>query len=148
MPGMQEITHRVVVPELAFTGDTTAEFFTDPANEEIFKARLLIMECSFLDDAMSPEDAKVHCGFNVTAHTSQPLHLPRRTYAHVHVITIVLVLKAAKVTSFTLVSIELGKQCKVQRVLGSLLYNKFCAAHACLYVRLRCCITKPSFTED
>lgn len=56
---MQEITHHVVVPELAFTGDTTAEFFTDPANEEVFKARLLIMECTFLDDAMTPENAKV-----------------------------------------------------------------------------------------
>lgn len=56
---MQEITHRVVVPELAFTGDTTAEFLTDPANEEVFRARLLIMECTFLDDAMSPENAKV-----------------------------------------------------------------------------------------
>lgn len=60
-PDMQAITHRVVVPELAFTGDTTVEFITDPANEEVFKARLLIMECSFLDDAMSPEGAKVHC---------------------------------------------------------------------------------------
>ena len=56
---MQEITHRVVVPEVAFTGDTTAEFITDPANEEVFKARLLIMECSFLDDAMPSEKAKV-----------------------------------------------------------------------------------------
>ena len=68
---MQEITHRVVVPELAFTGDTTAEFITDPANEEVFKARLLIMECSFLDDAMSPEGAKVHCVFsNVSIHVT------------------------------------------------------------------------------
>lgn len=86
---MQEITHRVVVPELAFTGDTTAEFFTDPANKEVFKARLLIMECSFLDNAMSPEGAKVHCIFTVAAHTSLPLHFTRRRYTHVHVITIV-----------------------------------------------------------
>lgn len=56
---MQEITHRTVVPELAFTGDTTVDFITDPANEEVFHARLLIMECTFLDDEMSPEDAKV-----------------------------------------------------------------------------------------
>ena len=56
---LQEITHRTVVPEIAFTGDTTAEFITDPANAEVFKARLLIMECSFIDDAMSPKGAKV-----------------------------------------------------------------------------------------
>lgn len=54
----EEITHRTVVPELAFTGDTTVDFITDPANEEVFHARLLIMECTFLDDEMSPEDAK------------------------------------------------------------------------------------------
>ena len=82
VPGMQEITHRVVVPELAFTGDTTAEFITDPANEEVFKARLLIMECSFLDDAMSPDGAKVHCVFLMSAYTSHPLHLPRRTVCY------------------------------------------------------------------
>ena len=65
-PHVQEITHHMVVPELAFTGDTTAEFITDPANEEVFKARLLIMECSFLDDAMPPENAKVQCTSNNT----------------------------------------------------------------------------------
>lgn len=54
----EEITHSVVVPELAFTGDTTVDFITDPANEEVFRARLLIMECTFLDDEMSVEDAK------------------------------------------------------------------------------------------
>ena len=61
---VQAITHRVVVPELAFTGDTTAEFITDPANEEVFHARLLIMECSFLYYAMPPENAKVPCTSN------------------------------------------------------------------------------------
>ncbi|DBA82948.1 hypothetical protein WJX77_000874 [Trebouxia sp. C0004] len=54
----EEITHHVVVPEIAFTGDTTVDFITDPANEEVFRARLLIMECTFLDDEMSVEDAK------------------------------------------------------------------------------------------
>jgi len=57
---VQEITHHVVVPELAFTGDTTVDFITDPVNEEVFRARLLLMECTFLDDEMSVEDAKVH----------------------------------------------------------------------------------------
>ena len=48
-----------MAPEIAFTGDTTVDFITDPANEEVFPAKLLIMECTFLDDEMSPEDAKV-----------------------------------------------------------------------------------------
>ena len=57
---MQEITERVVIPELAFTGDTTVEFITDSSNAEALQARLLIMECTFLDDEMSPDMAKVH----------------------------------------------------------------------------------------
>ena len=56
---LQDITERVVVPELAFTGDTTVEFITDPSNAEALMARLLIMECTFLDDEMSPAMAKV-----------------------------------------------------------------------------------------
>ena len=48
-----------MAPEIAFTGDTTVDFITDPANEEVLRAKLLIMECTFLDDEMSPEDAKV-----------------------------------------------------------------------------------------
>lgn len=58
-PWLQEITRLIVAPEIAFTGDTTVDFITDPANEEVFRAKLLIMECTFLDDEMSPEDAKV-----------------------------------------------------------------------------------------
>ena len=58
---LQEVTSRVVVPEVAFTGDTTAEFITDPANAEVLKARLLIMECTFLDDFNTPEKARVSC---------------------------------------------------------------------------------------
>lgn len=54
----EEITHCIVAPEVAFTGDTTVDFITDPANEEVLRAKLLIMECTFLDDEMSPEDAK------------------------------------------------------------------------------------------
>lgn len=32
------------VPEVAFTGDTTAEFLTDPGNADVLRAKLLIME--------------------------------------------------------------------------------------------------------
>lgn len=30
-------------PEIAFTGDTSAEFIVHPANEDVLRARLLIM---------------------------------------------------------------------------------------------------------
>lgn len=42
-------------PEVAFTGDTTAEFLDRATgNEDFFKARLLIIEMSFIDDTVTP----------------------------------------------------------------------------------------------
>lgn len=58
---LQDITVRTVAPEVAFTGDTTSDFITDTANAEVLKAKLLIMECTFLDDEMSVEGARVRC---------------------------------------------------------------------------------------
>lgn len=72
---VQEITSRVVLPEVAFTGDTTAEFITDPANAEVLKARLLIMECTFLDDHNSIEKARVCIMHSVDAYTCTLLQL-------------------------------------------------------------------------
>eukprot|EP00891_Asterochloris_glomerata_P005077 jgi/Astpho2/5077/Aster-08014 len=47
----KEITQEVTVPEIAFTGDTTTDWISMPGNEEVLKAKLLIMELTFLDDA-------------------------------------------------------------------------------------------------
>ena len=41
--GTQEITDTVEAPEVAFTGDTSADFITHPGNEDVLRARLLIM---------------------------------------------------------------------------------------------------------
>lgn len=46
------------VSEVAFTGDTTIAFVKDPANAPALHARLLIMECTFLDDAVDQEGAQ------------------------------------------------------------------------------------------
>ena len=46
------------VDEVAFTGDTTIDFVKDPANAPALRARLLIMECTFLDDAVDQEGAQ------------------------------------------------------------------------------------------
>ena len=56
---VQEITQEVIVPEIAFTGDTTADWISMPGNEEVLKAKLLIMELTFLDDCVSAEHARV-----------------------------------------------------------------------------------------
>eukprot|EP00898_Chlorokybus_atmophyticus_P003061 jgi/Chlat1/3756/Chrsp259S03900 len=52
-----EVTNTIDVPEVAFTGDTTAEFITNSANADVLRAKLLIMECTFVDDTVDREGA-------------------------------------------------------------------------------------------
>ncbi|KAG0602123.1 hypothetical protein M758_11G161900 [Ceratodon purpureus] len=53
-----EITDTVRVSEVAFTGDTTPDFILDDANIDALQAKLLIMETTFLDDAVTIEHAR------------------------------------------------------------------------------------------
>lgn len=46
------------VPEVAFTGDTTPDFILDDANIDALQAKLLIMETTFLDDAVTIQHAR------------------------------------------------------------------------------------------
>ncbi len=55
----QAVTELVETCELAFTGDTGPEFITAAGSEDALRARLLIMELSFIDDRVSPESAHV-----------------------------------------------------------------------------------------
>ncbi len=55
----QEVTQEVEVAEIAFTGDTSGEFMTCPGSEDVFRARLLIMELTYLDDEVGIERARV-----------------------------------------------------------------------------------------
>ncbi|XP_020270216.1 nuclear ribonuclease Z isoform X2 [Asparagus officinalis] len=53
-----EITYTVTSPEIAFTGDTKSDFIVDPDNTDALKARILVMESTFVDDAMSIQHAR------------------------------------------------------------------------------------------
>jgi len=53
----EEISDKIEVPEVAFTGDTTGEWIDNPSNVDALKAKLLIMECTFIDDSVSKTDA-------------------------------------------------------------------------------------------
>ena len=57
-----EITDTVDVPEIMFTGDTTMEFlhssFPQEVIQEGLKAKLVCLECTFVNDDVSPADAK------------------------------------------------------------------------------------------
>ncbi|PKU85941.1 Nuclear ribonuclease Z [Dendrobium catenatum] len=53
-----EVTYTVTSPEIAFTGDTMSDFVVDPNNADVLKARILVMESTFVDNAMSIEHAR------------------------------------------------------------------------------------------
>jgi len=56
--GGQLSNARMQVPEIAFTGDTQIEFADLPENADVFQAKLLIMECTFVDDTVDVARAK------------------------------------------------------------------------------------------
>ncbi|KAG7651714.1 Metallo-beta-lactamase [Arabidopsis thaliana x Arabidopsis arenosa] len=53
-----EITDSIITPEVAFTGDTTSDFVVDETNADALKAKVLVMESTFLDDSVSVEHAR------------------------------------------------------------------------------------------
>jgi len=54
------VSDTILVPEVAFTGDTAASWVHHPsaAASGALAAKLLIMECTFVDEAVSAEDAR------------------------------------------------------------------------------------------
>ncbi|XP_010915115.1 tRNase Z TRZ1 isoform X1 [Elaeis guineensis] len=53
-----EITYTLTTPEIAFTGDTMSDFIVDPDNADALKSRVLVMESTFVDDAVTTEHAR------------------------------------------------------------------------------------------
>ena len=52
-----DVSDRFEVPVVAFTGDTSGDWVALPGAEDALRAKLLIMECTFVDDAVTVEDA-------------------------------------------------------------------------------------------
>ncbi|XP_031505582.1 nuclear ribonuclease Z-like [Nymphaea colorata] len=53
-----EVTNTVRSPEIAFTGDTMADFIVDPDNSDVLHAKVLIMESTFLDNGIAVQHAR------------------------------------------------------------------------------------------
>lgn len=73
----QEVTRLVEVPEVAFTGDTSSGFLARPGSADALRARLLIMELTFLDDDVTVKHAQVHAPaqhLSLSCHPSPLLH--------------------------------------------------------------------------
>ncbi|KAF5734710.1 nuclear ribonuclease Z [Tripterygium wilfordii] len=53
-----EITYTITTPEIAFTGDTMSDFIIDQTNVDVLKARILVLESTFVDSSVSVEQAR------------------------------------------------------------------------------------------
>ncbi|KAJ0527640.1 putative ribonuclease Z [Helianthus annuus] len=53
-----EITYTTTSPEVAFTGDTTSDFIVDDDNADVLKAKVLIMESTYVENSMTVENAR------------------------------------------------------------------------------------------
>ncbi|KAK2999881.1 hypothetical protein RJ639_024128 [Escallonia herrerae] len=53
-----EITYTITAPEIAFTGDTMSDFIVDNCNTDVLKAKVLIMESTFVENTMTVQDAR------------------------------------------------------------------------------------------
>ena len=52
----EDINESFEVPEIAFPGDTNLSILNKPAGDVVRKARVLLLECTFIDDEVSPRD--------------------------------------------------------------------------------------------
>ncbi|RYR59510.1 hypothetical protein Ahy_A05g025401 isoform D [Arachis hypogaea] len=55
---MQCITYTLTEPEIAFTGDTMSDFIVDENNTDVLRARILVIECTFVNNSITVEHAK------------------------------------------------------------------------------------------
>ncbi|KAL3528338.1 hypothetical protein ACH5RR_007660 [Cinchona calisaya] len=53
-----EITYTTTTPEVAFTGDTTSDFIVDNDNIDALRAKILIMESTYVENTMTADDAR------------------------------------------------------------------------------------------
>ncbi|KAK8652348.1 hypothetical protein V6N13_061368 [Hibiscus sabdariffa] len=53
-----EITNTTTAPEVAFTGDTMSDFIVDEANLDVLRAKILVVESTFVDNSVSVEHAR------------------------------------------------------------------------------------------
>ncbi|KAL9324860.1 hypothetical protein ACSQ67_005505 [Phaseolus vulgaris] len=53
-----EITYTLTEPEIAFTGDTMSDFIIDENNADVLQAKILVLECTFVNDSITVEHAR------------------------------------------------------------------------------------------
>ncbi|XP_060204676.1 nuclear ribonuclease Z isoform X1 [Lycium barbarum] len=53
-----EITYTTTAPEIAFTGDTMSDFIKDSENVDVLRAKILIMESTYVEDKTTADNAR------------------------------------------------------------------------------------------
>ncbi|KAJ7960468.1 Nuclear ribonuclease Z [Quillaja saponaria] len=53
-----QITCTLTEPEIAFTGDTMSDFILDENNIDVLRARILVMQCTFVNNSIKVEHAR------------------------------------------------------------------------------------------
>ncbi|CAD6247349.1 unnamed protein product [Miscanthus lutarioriparius] len=79
-----EITNTVSTPEIAFTGDTTADFILDPDNADVLQAKILVVESTFLDDSISVQHAREYGHTHLSEIASQSDNLGNKAILLIH----------------------------------------------------------------
>ncbi|KAJ1278870.1 hypothetical protein BS78_04G112200 [Paspalum vaginatum] len=79
-----EITNTVTTPEIAFTGDTTADFILDPDNADVLGAKILVVESTFLDESISIDHAREYGHTHLSEIASQSDKLQNKAILLIH----------------------------------------------------------------
>ncbi|KAL5722978.1 ribonuclease Z [Ranunculus cassubicifolius] len=53
-----EITNTTTEPEIAFTGDTMSDFILDENNSDVLRAKILVVESTYVNDSMTVANAR------------------------------------------------------------------------------------------
>ena len=84
------VTATVEVPEVAFTGDTAADWIdraadgSDAVAADALRAKLLICECTFVDDRCTPEDARARTDTRTSTNSSSAPPLENESILLIH----------------------------------------------------------------
>ncbi|KAK8470621.1 hypothetical protein PHAVU_003G014100 [Phaseolus vulgaris] len=79
-----EITYTLTEPEIAFTGDTMSDFIIDENNADVLQAKILVLECTFVNDSITVEHARDYGHTHLSEIISYAERLQNRAILLIH----------------------------------------------------------------
>ncbi|KOM46240.1 hypothetical protein LR48_Vigan06g154600 [Vigna angularis] len=80
----EQITYTLTEPEIAFTGDTMSDFIIDENNTDVLRAKILVLECTFVNDSMTVEHARDYGHTHLSEIISHAERLQNRAILLIH----------------------------------------------------------------